>query len=178
MITLRFVTGDDPVSRMIAIGERDGWATHVEALMPDGTLLGAHYQGGVLARPVGYDKSTATRELYVTFDAGVDLVPGATPKDPMQPVECEDKFYAFLRAQLGKPYDVTGIGGLALDRDWHSANSWFCSELDAAALEECGYFKPLASINSHISPRDLLLILSGRISIPNMAGNVIPKAST
>lgn len=172
MITLRFVTGNDFISNAIRAGERDGWTTHVEALMPDGTLLGAHLQGGVLARPMGYDKGTATRELYVEFDAGVDLVkqPG---NEPMKSVEKEDAFCAFLRDQLGKPYDLSAIAGLALDRDWHAADSWFCSELQAAALEQCGYFTPLASINSHVSPRDLLLTLSARIPIPTMAGTAI-----
>jgi len=49
MIRLRFVTGDDWISNAIRVGERDGWCTHVEAVMPDGTLLGAHLDGGVQA---------------------------------------------------------------------------------------------------------------------------------
>ena len=46
MITLRFVTGDDLISRAIRAAEYGFWASHTEALMPDGTLLGAHADGG------------------------------------------------------------------------------------------------------------------------------------
>ena len=162
MIRLRFVTGDDWVSNAIRFGERDGWCTHVEAVMPDGALLGAHLDGGVQARPAGYDKGRATRELIVDL---VDLHEAVEFPDT-----AERKFYDFLRAQIGKPYDLTALAGAALNRDWHQDDSWFCSELQAAALEHCGYLPRLAAIDSHVSPRDLLLVLSGRISISNAAG--------
>ena len=58
MITIRFVTCRDIVSAGIRGFEYGFWASHTEALMPDGTLLGAHWQGGVLARPHDYDKGT------------------------------------------------------------------------------------------------------------------------
>lgn len=166
MIRIRFVTCNDWISDGIHLYEHDGWATHAEAVMPDGSLLGAHLQGGVEIRPAGYDKSTMKRELIV------DLPPF---EDADHPWGMEDRFYNFLRAQIGKPYDSTALVGLALDRDWHQADSWFCSELQAAALEECGYCPRLASLNSHISPRDLLLGLSFRVPIPNMAGIAAPK---
>lgn len=157
---LRFVTGNDFISNAIRMGERDGWCTHVEASMPDSTLLGAHLDGGVQARPMGYDKGTRTRELMI----------GLTPfEDTNHPPGMEDRFHDFLRSQIGKPYDTLGILGAALDRDWRNPSSWFCSELIAAALETCGYLNPLTAMNSHISPRDLLLILSGRIPVTNAA---------
>lgn len=58
MIVLRFVTGNSFVSAAIQRAEYGFWASHVEALMPDGTLLGAHIDGGVQARPRGYRAST------------------------------------------------------------------------------------------------------------------------
>lgn len=169
MITLRFVASRDLASDLVLLGEHDGWATHVEALMPDGTLLGSLLEGGVQARPMGYDKGAATRELYVSFESGVTLVPQPHPI-PVRLLEKDEAFYAFLRAQIGKPYDKLGIVGFVFGRGWHAGGSWFCSELQTAALEACGYFYPLASLNSHVSPRDLLLVLSSRIPIPNMAG--------
>ena len=163
MIKIRFVTGNDWISNAIRVGERDGWCTHTEAVMPDGTLLGAHLDGGVQARQVGYDKTTAKRELIVELP----ILPSIAN------FKIEDIFYNFLVAQLGKPYDLTALAGAAFDRNWHKANSWFCSELIAAALEDCKYIYPLAAIDSHVSPRDLLLVLSGRVAIPNMAGILI-----
>ena len=53
LITLRFVSSSDLVSRIIKGGQMGFGYQHVEALMPDGTLLGAHIQGGVQARAGG-----------------------------------------------------------------------------------------------------------------------------
>lgn len=151
MITIRFVTGDDIVSNGIRAFEYGFWATHAEALMPDGTLLGAHAEGGVQARLHDYDHGQFTREEYVSL-----------PASPEQ----TDAFHAFLRSQIGKPYDFEAIAGIVAERDWQAPDSWFCSELQAAALSKCGWFATeLATEFNHVTPRDLLLILSGRISV-------------
>lgn len=150
MIQLRFVTSDDPISYGIRAAEYGFWASHTEALMPDGTLLGAHADGGVQARPVGYDKGYR-QELIVQIPA----TPAMT-----------DKFHAFLRDQIGKPYDFKAIAAFITERDWQEPNAWFCSELQAAALVDCGWFAyRLATEFNHITPRDLLLIVSGRVNI-------------
>jgi hypothetical protein len=143
-VNLRFVTGNDWASDLVRVGQHDGWCTHVETIMPDGTLLGAHLVGGVAIRQPGYDKDTMVRELTVPLDIAYPNV-----------------YYDFQRAQVGKVYDTTGITGLVLDRDWRQPDSWFCSELVAAGLEVCGFLPPLSSVANHITPRDLLLILSG-----------------
>jgi hypothetical protein len=161
MIHIRFVTGNDFISNAIRIGENDGWATHAEVVMPDGTLLGAHIDGGVQARPPGYDKAKMTRELIVELNFG-NFVGTIGSNRQADIGAMEAAFYNFLRAQLGKPYDVTAIARRTDD-------SWFCSELVAAALEDCGYFPKLSANDNHISPRDLLLILSGRVRIPDAA---------
>lgn len=152
MITLRFVTTrGNPVSEGIRAFEYGYWATHVEALMPEGTLLGAHADGGVMARPHDYDKGEFTEERYVPL-----------PASPEQ----ADAFHAFLRAQVGKPYDFVAIAGIALGRDWQSDDKWFCSELIAAALCHCGIFPPrLATEFNHVTPRDVLLIVSGLVKL-------------
>lgn len=73
----------------------------------------------------------------------------------------ETMWLHWLREQVGKPYDKLGIVAFAFDRDWRSPESWFCSELQARALEVCGWFpKPLAAHASTITPRDLFLVLS------------------
>ena len=151
MITLRFVTGNTPVSIGIRTFEYGFWASHAEAMMPDGTLLGAHIDGGVMARPQDYDKDQFTREMYVSLPT---------------PSGVADEFHSFLRSQLGKPYDVESIAGLVAQRDWQKPDSWFCSELQAAALCHCGYFPAhLATEFNHVTPRDLLLIISGRLAL-------------
>lgn len=151
MIRLRFVTCSDPVSAGIRAAEYGFWASHAEAVMPDGTLLGAHYDGGVQARAADYDKGQFTRELIVSIPAS----PAMT-----------DAFHSFLRSQLGKPYDVEAIAAFVAQRDWRKPDSWFCSELQAAALSACGWFvDALATEFNKITPRDLLLIVSGRVAI-------------
>ena len=151
MITLRFVTSHGAVSAGIRAAEYGFWASHTEALMPDGTLLGAHYDGGVQARPRDYDKGQFTREQFVTIPVA-DAV--------------ADRFHAFLRSQIGKPYDLEAIIAFVTRRDWQQPDAWFCSELQAAGLAACGWFEAsLATEFNHITPRDLLLIISGRVAI-------------
>lgn len=152
MIRLRFVSGNDFVSAAIRAGEYGFWSSHVEAVMPDGMLLGAHADGGVQERAPGYDRAWLTRQLIVPL-------PSVPPQD--------DAFHAFLRAQRGKPYDMTAIAALIAERDWQEPDSWFCSELIAAGLMACGWFaSSLAATANKITPRDLLLIVSGRVAIP------------
>lgn len=47
---------------------------------------------------------------------------------------------AYLRSQIGKPYDYVGAFGLALDpdRDWAKDDKWFCFELAAVGLKNAG----------------------------------------
>lgn len=150
MIRLRWVTCDDVISAGIRAAEYGFWASHVEAVMPDGTYLGAHADGGVQARPSHYDAGKFTKEQFVDIPVSQ---------------EQESAFNSFLRAQVGKPYDLTAIAAFVAGRDWREPDSWFCSELQAAALEACGFFTTLATEVNHITPRDLLLIVSGRVPI-------------
>ena len=145
---LRFVTGSDLVSKIIHIGERDGWPTHVEAVMPDGRLLGAHARGGVMIRQKGYDRDWVKKERIIDIPV---------------PPKVDERFHNFLYEQIGAPYDWGAVFGLWLGRNWRDPKRWFCSELIARAEEVSGYFMPLASVVYHVSPRDLLLVHSSRI---------------
>jgi len=152
MITIRFVGGDDAVSRLIRAGSYGYWATHTEALMPDGTLLGAHLEGGVMARPRDYDTGEFEREEYVELAAKQSA---------------EDAFNSFLRGQLGKAYDMKVIEAIAAsaligERNWRDSGKWICSELITAALEAAGWLPNLAVDVNHLTPRDVRLVLSGR----------------
>src|SRR3990167_2824552 len=95
MIQLRFVTTDtSSISRMIQFSQYGFWASHVEAVMPDGALLGAHVEDGVQSRPSTYDTKQFTRQLFVELPAD----------DAMT-----ETFHKFLKEQIGKPYDKTAI---------------------------------------------------------------------
>lgn len=143
MITLQFVACGDPASEAIKLFSR-GWPSHVDAVLSDGSLLGARLDGGVAIR----------RPNYEPFDRVQRIVLDTAPA-------LEGRFTDFLRQQLGKPYDKLAIAAFAVQRDWRQPDAWFCSELQAAALEACGFFpQPLANPANEITPRDLLLLVS------------------
>lgn len=147
-ITLRFVGGTSLISDTIKRFEYGFWASHVEAVMPDGTIISADMDNGVAQFPLDYNKGNFDRELYVSITATKDQTA---------------KFYGFIRSQLGKPYDIKAVLGIGLGRDWRDDRQWFCSELDTAGLCACGIFPAhLADDLNHVTPRDLILILSGR----------------
>ncbi|HEX4041777.1 MAG TPA: hypothetical protein VHY10_08765 [Xanthobacteraceae bacterium] len=150
MIRLRFVTANDVVSDAIRFAE-DFPYSHVEAVTPWGTYLGAHADGGVLDRPNDYDKGSFAAEKFVLLN---DTPPGA-----------EASFYAFLKAKIGTPYDYEAILGFVSRLDLHKTGDVICSALQAQALRGCRYFPFPIAVHSHeVSPRDLALMLSARIS--------------
>jgi hypothetical protein len=127
-----------------------GWPSHVDIVLPTGSLLGARSDAigavppGVQIRPPGYEIWTQTEIVR------------------LEPVADEESnFLAFAAAQIGKPYDELAIAAFPVGRDWRETDSWFCSELVAAALETCRWFpRPLANGANEITPRDLLLAVS------------------
>jgi hypothetical protein len=153
-ITLQFSALDDVVSLAIRAFSH-GPFSHVDAVLPNGSLLGARSDqlGSV---PAGVQ---IRRPGYVEFSALRHVVLPTTP-------DCDLAFYDFLRTQIGKPYDHSAILGFALDRDWRQPDSWFCSELIAAALEKARYFSfCLAAPANKITPADLLLALSATANV-------------
>ncbi len=165
MIHLRFVTCDDMLSRLIRT--QAGIAmpftpSHVEALMPDGRdYVGAHYDGGIQARPVGYD---AAQVLTLPDGRKADIIVSLPCSDAQ-----EAAFYAFVTSKIDKPYDWKAIMSfVAPDVNLHVMDHLICSAFMTAALRapECEYFAmPLTVPWHHISPRDLLLMLSSHVQI-------------
>lgn len=47
-----------------------------------------------------------------------------------------DAARAWLRAQVGKPYDWTALLSWVVRRDWQEPDSWFCSELTEAFITQ------------------------------------------
>lgn len=157
MITLRFVTCDDPLSRLIRTQAGISMPftpSHVEALSRDSkSYVGQHFDGGMQARPIGYDAGK----------------PGC--KEKLVPLPCDDNqadlFYNFVESKIGQPYDWKSIISFAApDINLHDFNHLICSAIMTAALRACGYFPmPLTVPFHHISPRDLMLILSSHVQI-------------
>lgn len=151
-ITLQFVGGDDMLSRTIEWFSA-GQLSHVDAVLPRGRLLGARLLGphgrGVQIRPPGYEPFA--RRIVVTVPASAQQA--AT-------------FHAWLRQQIGKPYDWRAIAGFFIARDWREEDSWFCSELIARGLEIAGVFRwPLYLPVSKITPVTLAVTLSAAVPI-------------
>lgn len=159
MITLRFVTADDPLSRLIRTQAGISMPftpSHVEALSRDGkAYVGQHLDGGMQARPIGYD-------------AGQKGV-----KEKLVSLPCEqaqfDAFHDFCDSKIGEPYDWKSIFSFAApDINLHIPQAAICSAMMTAALRAkgCEYFPmPLTVPFHHITPRDLMLILSSHVQI-------------
>lgn len=134
MITLQFSTTRHPASALIRWGTWS-WASHVDLVLPDGSLYGA-IPGGVRYHEAS---PLVTRAERYEVDA---------PLDELRIV---------IESQWGKPYDWPGIIGWGLRRDWQEDDAWFCSELIAWGFQQIG--RPLLRADKlhRITPRDLLL---------------------
>jgi hypothetical protein len=145
MIQIRFVTCNDLISRTIRGGQMGFWCSHVEAAVPEG-WLGAHYGGGVLVRPIGYDAGIASREAVLNVFTQFKTQ--------------EVAFYDFLRSQLGQPYDMAAINDMALGviaadaPDASADTGWICSGLIGAALLAAGLIGDLPC-GKLTTPRDV-----------------------
>ena len=150
MIALLFSRGTDLGGRAIEWFGHGAAFSHVDSALSTGRLLGARSDvvggapAGVQIRDPSYLGAEMTLRVSLVTDKAM-----------------EDAYYAFLQAQIGKPYDEGGILAFIDGRNWRTPDSWFCSELVSAGLEQCGYFRfPLATPTNKMTPPDLLLALS------------------
>jgi hypothetical protein len=151
-ITLRFVEGFGLTSD--AIEWREGTCMplvpdHVECVDPEtGLYIGAHAEGGMMARKPGYD---------APFKAEFFLKLPCTP-------EQQKAFYDAARKAIGEPYDWEAILGFALPGHWHTKFEAICSaKMTMLLRDSANWFPsklPLAVPFHCIDPRDLLLGLS------------------
>jgi uncharacterized protein YycO len=138
MINLRFATEHGFSSFAIRWGTWSDYS-HVDFILPDGTLLGSRIDGGVQIRPATYGHFIKTESF------GINVRP--------------DKAAAILdwaHSQVGKPYDITAIIGYTIRRDWTKPDRWFCSELVAAAFLLHDWPIIRTSHLNRVSPQDLL----------------------
>ncbi len=123
IIVAQFVTEKyDPESALIRWAS-NGEYSHVDIVLPEGTLLGARANGGVKIRNFNYAKFTAKSvvQVYVPdYDAAMN----------------------FAMSQIGKPYNYGAIADMIFGRDrgYDSENqpSWFCDELLYATVSAGG----------------------------------------
>jgi hypothetical protein len=157
MITLRFSTSTERSSMVIRRMLHSPFS-HVDAVMDDGSMLGASDQGptspvivgtpqGVAIRPADYQIFGIRRDMLL--EAGGDVT---------------NLFYNALLSQLGKPFDHSAMWEFLsadFDRNWQQDDMWFCSELMAWALERAGFWGGTAIPwpKSRISPSDLQMVL-------------------
>lgn len=167
MIRLRFVTGSDFSSKLIRFQAGISMPftpSHTEALSQDGkSYIGAHIDGGILRRPVGYDADT----LMTLPDGSKSERTVSIPCTPEQ----EAAFYAFVEKHVGEPYDWKGIlGFIATEVHLHDVGTIFCSAFMCGGLrvKGCEIFRwPMTKPFHHISPDLLFAILSTHVEIPH-----------
>lgn len=152
-IVMQFAGSQSLTSRLIQwFGH--GQFAHVDTVMPDGTLLGARndvmagYPAGVQIRGADYQKGYTTKKVTI-------------PCTDAQ----QKAYYDFVLDQVGKPYDNTAIVAFAAGTNWNNRDAWFCSELNTAALQQCGWLKQLSAPPSKVDPDSLLLVLSAFVDV-------------
>jgi hypothetical protein len=146
---LQFVCSQDLISQTIAWwGVGPGGVAHVDAVMPDGRLLGAHadeidgIRPGVRIRPADY--GVWIRRIVVEFPHVSDL----------QALEWRH----WLKAQCGDPYDMGAIKGFLADARLHLRGHWDCSALQTQGLRRLGIFGELPFPDWQVTPDALLLM--------------------
>lgn len=116
------------------------WASHVDFVTSEGTLIGADWKEGVIEKE--FDQNNYKRvERYEVKGSDQELVE------------------AYMVSQLGKKYDFGAIFGFLSRTDkFENQDKWFCSELVAWAFKESGTPMLNPDVDLHvISPGNLLM---------------------
>lgn len=147
----QFVLGTDLSSKLIAWwGQSFGGWSHVDALLPDGTLLGARSDAvggkppGVQVRPADYARAKWTRRTIIEL--------------PCSAYEAAT-WEAFLRSQINCGYDKADILGLILGKPLMTSGHWICSALQLDALEVIGRIPKIPLTPQQCPPNMLAAML-------------------
>lgn len=143
MIILSFSRKHTVSSNLIKFFTWSPWS-HIDAIMEDGSFVGSFFKKhGPLQRSgvVVHDGSDigeySIRELCINLD--------------------EQKYYQFLTDQIGKSYDWTSYLGFLFRSDkWDAPDSWFCSELIAAAINYATNKQVFSIGANRITPVEIL----------------------
>jgi hypothetical protein len=153
-IRLQFVLGAELSSRLIAwYGNGYGGFSHVDAVMPDGSLLGARsdrvkakgaeYEPGVQIRLPGY-ASWIKKEVYQ-----LEVSPFVAKA-----------WEARGRSLIGSQYDKGAIWGFITGHQDHDKGHWICSALQVDMLQTAGIFQRIDIPSWQVTPNSLLLALT------------------
>lgn len=147
-IAIQFVLGADWSSRFIAwYGQGYGGYSHVDAVLADGSLIGARsdriggVSPGVQHRPANYARWK--RRTLVTFPHTEGAYPG---------------WVSWLDRQIGAGYDKGDILGFILGVSLMQEGHWICSALQDAALEQKQLLPPTPIPPQQITPNSLYLM--------------------
>jgi uncharacterized protein YycO len=151
-IVMQFSGNSSLTSRMIQWFGK-GKYSHVDTVLVDGMLLGA--RSTVMS---GFPEGVQIRSP--DYQVGYTLKRVSIPCTDEQ----QKSYYDFVLQQVGKAYDKTAIMAFVTGSTRSDSDSWFCSELNTAALQKCGWLKQLSLPPSKIDPDSLLLILSALVS--------------
>lgn len=138
-MNLIFTRSWSPLSAIIRLATWSTWS-HVGVLLGD-RVLDSTIRHGVAMRDMD------------SFMAGISAhrVVDVETENPLGVINA-------LRSQIGKPYDLTGVLGMSLRRNWQEDDRWFCSELVAWAFKQSG--QPLFRNESmyRITPQHLWML--------------------
>lgn len=63
-----------------------------------------------------------------------------------------------IAAQIGKPYDLTGVLSLPFQRDWQEDDAWWCSEIYPFARAQAGVPIFNAEALHRVAPQHLFML--------------------
>lgn len=149
-VRLSFVLGADLSSRLIAwYGQGTGGWSHVDAELPDGSLLGARsdwigkIQPGVRVRPPNYEK---------WIRRAVVEIPGSQFKVA--------EWESWLRKQVGRQYDEGAIWSFIVGAKDHQPGRWICSACQFEGLERIGLLHRTTLEPSQVTPDALFFTVT------------------
>ena len=143
-LRLRFVTTKNNWLSNLIRWQTLGTVSHVESVLPDGSIIGAYLDG--IKQIPGDSDLGYTSQIIV---------------DVLAPQESVEKWVRYLKSRKGRKYDFLAILGFVLHMNIRTPGAFICSMDATLGLRESGTFpRPLSEQAHRISPRDLLLILS------------------
>jgi hypothetical protein len=150
VIRLQFVCGKGLSSRFIAwYGNGYGGYSHVDAVLPDGTLLGAR-DDAIGSVPAGVQIRQPFYEQWLRR-----VVVSITSTDDEASL-----WEKYLRSQLNEPYDPQAIWGFILGIRRHTKGHWICSALQTRALCTIGKLFSFPVPDSQVTPDALFLLVT------------------
>jgi len=148
-IRIRFAFEGDELDAQIQRGQYGFWASHCEAVMPDGA--GIRYDDEVEGWYPTRAEDSWLRQLTVDI--------------PATRVQAQ-KFYVFLGHQIGKPYDMRGLAGVQCHVEHHKQDRWSCAHLLYAALLAAGILRSAPRELFKVTVRDLMIAIGALVELP------------